>query len=248
MSSLVRLYPRAWRARYGVEFEGLLAERPPSTRDVIDIVLGALDARLSPQVETAKPPRRIHVTDRMAGVAAISGGLLWCGTYLAAGITKADADYSIPILTALGLMLLSLPGTYLAGYLRPLFLGAAASGLSLVALFGGLLPWGPMLLVPGVIILAALGPGALALAATRAGIAARARWRLLLLTIPWPVIGGVVASAGLLPEPIFAPLVVGSMLPLGLAWIGTGARISRGTIIDTGDEPPSTIATAGGIA
>jgi len=51
VSAFVRLYPTAWRARYGPEFEALLVERPPAARDRIDIVLGAVDARLSPQVD-----------------------------------------------------------------------------------------------------------------------------------------------------------------------------------------------------
>lgn len=44
MSTLIRLYPAAWRARYGAEFEDLLAERPPTGRDLLDIVVAAIDA------------------------------------------------------------------------------------------------------------------------------------------------------------------------------------------------------------
>ncbi len=43
---LVRLYPRGWRERYGDEFEALLEECLHSPLDVVDIALGALDARL----------------------------------------------------------------------------------------------------------------------------------------------------------------------------------------------------------
>ncbi len=43
---LVQLYPRAWRERYGEEFEALLEECLHSPLDVVDIFLGALDARL----------------------------------------------------------------------------------------------------------------------------------------------------------------------------------------------------------
>ena len=134
-------------------------------------------------------------------------------------------------------MLGSLPGKYLGRYVRSVLLGGAAVGLSLLVLYGGLLGWGPILLVPGLIILGALGPGALALAATRAGMVARDRWRLLLLAMPLPIIAGIFASIGLAPQPIWVPFVVAAMLPLGVAWIAIGARISRG----------STIGTAGGI-
>ena len=43
---LLRLYPARWRARYGDEFEALLAERPLGPFDVADVLLGALDAHL----------------------------------------------------------------------------------------------------------------------------------------------------------------------------------------------------------
>jgi hypothetical protein len=45
---LVRLYPRAWRARYGEEFAAVLAERRLSPRTVIDVIAGAADAHLHP--------------------------------------------------------------------------------------------------------------------------------------------------------------------------------------------------------
>ena len=50
MTSLMRLYPRDWRERYEDEFLSLLAERPPDVRDRLDIVRGAIDARVRPQV------------------------------------------------------------------------------------------------------------------------------------------------------------------------------------------------------
>jgi hypothetical protein len=43
---LVQLYPRAWRERYGEEFEALLSECLHSPLDILDIFLGALDAHL----------------------------------------------------------------------------------------------------------------------------------------------------------------------------------------------------------
>ena len=43
---LIRLYPPAWRDRYGDEFEALLEECLHSPLDVLDIVLGAIDAHL----------------------------------------------------------------------------------------------------------------------------------------------------------------------------------------------------------
>ena len=43
---LVRLYPPGWRERYGEEFEALLEQCLHGPMDVLDIVLGALDAHL----------------------------------------------------------------------------------------------------------------------------------------------------------------------------------------------------------
>lgn len=49
---VLRLYPRAWRARYGDELAALLAEQKLSPAILIDLLGGALDARLSPQKTT----------------------------------------------------------------------------------------------------------------------------------------------------------------------------------------------------
>ena len=243
MSRLVRLYPAAWRARYGAEFEVLLAERSPSMRDLLDILLGALDARLSPQIASATVQRRARITDRLAGTAAIAGGVIWSMTYLTGWLFEPDADLSLPILVAVGLMLLSLPGTYLVAYARPVALGGIVLVTSIGVLVAQLLPWGPLLIVPFLALIATVGPGALALAAARARFGARERWRLLLLTIPWPLIGAAATLAGFVPLAIPVPLVIASCLPLGIAWIATGARLVRGSVIDA-----PTIATTGGTA
>jgi hypothetical protein len=51
-SWLIQLYPRAWRERYGEEFDVLLEESLHSPLDVVDIFLGALDAHLEFPFET----------------------------------------------------------------------------------------------------------------------------------------------------------------------------------------------------
>jgi hypothetical protein len=43
---LLRLYPAAWRNRYADEFEALLEERPLGPFDVLDVLIGAVDAHL----------------------------------------------------------------------------------------------------------------------------------------------------------------------------------------------------------
>ncbi|HEX6506189.1 MAG TPA: hypothetical protein VF221_01015 [Chloroflexota bacterium] len=46
MKALLRFYPADWRERYGVELEALLEEHPTTLRDVLDLIRGAVDARL----------------------------------------------------------------------------------------------------------------------------------------------------------------------------------------------------------
>ena len=68
---LLRLYPSPWRARYGDEFKELLAARPPTVRDRVDIVRGAIDARINLRFES-RPPRVVAVADRLLALAAQS--------------------------------------------------------------------------------------------------------------------------------------------------------------------------------
>ena len=48
--AILRLYPAAWRDRYRDELEDLLGQRPIRAGDLADLVRGALDARMHPQV------------------------------------------------------------------------------------------------------------------------------------------------------------------------------------------------------
>ena len=50
MRWLLRLYPKAWRRRYGEEFAALLEEDRMTPAAVLDVIRGAFDARLRPQV------------------------------------------------------------------------------------------------------------------------------------------------------------------------------------------------------
>jgi len=79
MNGILRLYPRAWHDRYGEELVALLAERPATLLDSIDLIRGAIDARLHPQVPGAdvRPDKEIPVTQRLLGVVAAIGGIAW---------------------------------------------------------------------------------------------------------------------------------------------------------------------------
>jgi hypothetical protein len=78
--NLLSLYPSGWRKRYGEEFTELLAARPPSLGDRVDIVRGAVDARLHPQVRGAEAIAE-RVRDRF-GIAPLGGLLAFAGALL----------------------------------------------------------------------------------------------------------------------------------------------------------------------
>jgi hypothetical protein len=77
-SFLLRCYPTRWRARYGDEFEAILEERPLGPFDVVDILLGALDAqlRLRRVGSDIKQGKGFSMSLRIGGFASILGGAL----------------------------------------------------------------------------------------------------------------------------------------------------------------------------
>ena len=50
MNWMLRLYPARWRARYGEEFGAVLASQRASVGLIVDMVGGAIDAHLHPQI------------------------------------------------------------------------------------------------------------------------------------------------------------------------------------------------------
>jgi hypothetical protein len=50
MNWLLQLYPARWRERYGEEFSAVLASQRASVGLVLDVLAGAIDARLYPQI------------------------------------------------------------------------------------------------------------------------------------------------------------------------------------------------------
>ena len=96
---LLRLYPRAWRERYGEELAAQLeAERPLRLGVVADLVRGALDAHLHPLRRDHGAMRSSYVSDRRAIVARAT--LVW-GPAAAVAVTTVvmliDFWYGHPI-------------------------------------------------------------------------------------------------------------------------------------------------------
>ena len=196
MSALLRLYPRDWRTRYEDEFLSLLAERPPDVRDRVDIVRGAIDARLRPQVrrgsvEPGPEAPRASVSSRVVGVLTLVGAGLWFATLVVAangpvvvdeGGSYRDGAAAIPF----GLLAFLLLGAGLVQVARSLPPGADAGGLAAAAAatcgaIWALMPW-----VLPLLVLTSVSYVILAVAARRAGM-----WGVVDTVL---VIGGVVAA------------------------------------------------------
>lgn len=78
ISILLRLYPRDWRARYGDEFAALLADTALTPAKVVDIAIGALDARWSGDYPSAAGnDRKVRrpMVDRLGALLTAAGGI-----------------------------------------------------------------------------------------------------------------------------------------------------------------------------
>ena len=101
--TLLRLYPRAWRERYGEEFLATVGPEALGPQQVIDMVSGAIDAWLSADVRRATAP---------ASVARTGGGPMNVKALIAcskqARYTKRDALIGAGIMVAVTLILTAL--------------------------------------------------------------------------------------------------------------------------------------------
>ena len=228
MSRLVALYPRRWRDRYGDEFLALMADRPPALRDRLDIVRGALDARLDPQLHGPE-----LVPDR-AGFATLAGfGVLLAALTIAAngplhfdeyGSYRDGGAAALPhalatCLLAFGLfrLLSRLPANAQ--------LARAAGWIAIVAgPLWSVMPWMPLAALPFF-----LGTIGLAIGAARAGVISR--W--LAAAITGVLILPVVAFAATFVVPWYVMRQSGPNFGLIIASLGAlyllvGLRLLRG--------------------
>ena len=226
MSGLVRLYPRTWRDRYEVEFLGVLASRTPSLRDRFDIVRGAMDARLHPELPGSTEGSRPKMQPApLAAAASVSAGVVWLAWL---GLVLRDfrgCGTGMPESQALMVALAALMGLAFAS--AHVFLPMAAQAT--MRPFGGIVAS----IAPVSFTLTAFGGGSTlafallgsaALAAAMGGRAipvpvamAWAASTLLALTVMVSFINGGGREVGL--------LALG--LPLGLSWILIGVVVAR---------------------
>lgn len=235
MSRLLRLYPAAWRARYGSELNAILRERPIGVGGRIDLVRGAIDAHRHPEIIGMAPQPWTH---RLPGLLATGAGLTWSWFWVRVWQAAPGDEWGDAIGIALLLMLVSLPGDYLAGYGRRVGVGIACVAGAMV--LGRALPWdvggGLLNFAAGATAYYLLGGGMLAMAAIRAGIASRGRWLLVGTAViaPAPVVISILGGFGPGDSGGPAALML-AVLPYGIAWTLVGVRMTfRGsaTIVD----------------
>ncbi len=151
MRRLVALYPRAWRDRYAAEFDDLLADRPATLRDQVDIARGAIDAWIHPQVvghrvDAAKAGPGGRRTFGSATLIVGGGLLILAGVGMYSARVDPDLHYKlvdVPILVLiLGMVLVAVAAIVRSiGMARGSGPATAASVVMLVGALGIALPW-----------------------------------------------------------------------------------------------------------
>jgi hypothetical protein len=137
MTALLRLYPGAWRARYGDEMEVLLEERRLNRRDRLDLIRGALDAWLHPPTPSLVPV-----------IAALTGGGLWTVVATAVLMQPMPPDwpgYVVEIIPLATIASASLLVAATACLLRAGEARSRATGLAMTLVVVGHIAWIGML-------------------------------------------------------------------------------------------------------
>lgn len=135
MRALLRLYPRAWRELYGKEFAAILATQRMSPRLLLDIIGGAVDARLQPQVRSkqgevmavtllkrcaAAGPEVSKRDQRFAAVTMVAFSFVFGGLYVLAAYLYRGSDLvdALGIMVFPGSLVVAMPFTSLKNYSR----------------------------------------------------------------------------------------------------------------------------------
>lgn len=183
MKLIVRLYPSAWRRRYGAELSDLLEEMPASPATTVDVLRGAITLHMRPLLDRVAPrlvaaggsPMPSHAFQRHPTAAALVAAMIAAPT--AIFVTLSFLAYQI-----------ELPG--MQAWLQP-FMDGLARAPRIVDLF---LLGAPFL----AFLLAALPLIGLRLERTngelRVTLALRARMLNLLVLAACVVVGGFLVS------------------------------------------------------
>jgi hypothetical protein len=237
VTRLVALYPRAWRDRYEEEFLALLADRPPDPVGRLDIVRGAVDARLHPQVAWSPDPTGSPAPGSpwrvRAGWLTLLGGLLWIVAMVIAAngplIVESWGSYRDGAAAApfwsVALLLLG-TGMVAVALDQPAPARAARAAALVSAVVGLLWALTPWLFYAGLIAFAALV--VVAVSAWRSDRWSGLELGILLVgvVVPWAMM--LVVGSGLWAPPGLGPdlqyIVIGSLV---LVWVVIGASLVR---------------------
>ena len=222
MSRLISLYPKGWRRRYEAALRTLLDDRPATLADRLDLVRGAFDAHLHPELvnpaeRTAalvEPPSEDTGMARRLGYATLLGAVAWIAAWIvqsfgpmvvgADGLSYRDGRAALPILLLSGGLLVA----GLTGQLLILPRSARLARAGAVIAIPGVLLWSLVPWNPWTAATALVGLGLLALGAGTARV--------------WPI-----AASGALIAMVFAI----PMIMLGLFDTGpVGAEVTPGLV------------------
>lgn len=200
MNRYVALYPRAWRVRYGDELDAVLEQGRLGLRDRLDLVRGAIDAHLHPAV-----PSRLPVA------AAVAGSGLSAAHALALAVQPVPTDWpgyldeALPLITGgVAVLLPVLVGMWLKlGDSDGLF-----GRLGIVLAVAGHVAW----LAALVAAMVRLTYGPVTAAAATVALAGTALLGVALAGRGRPLLGGLLAAAGL-----------AGLAPPSLGWPGFAA-------------------------
>lgn len=238
-SRLVRLYPAPWRARYGEEFEALLESRRLTPLDALDVVRGALDARLQPRHLGDRPPNPTRAL-RVGGAAAVLAGILWPGGLALQALGEAWLGIGIAahVLGTLALLvaLIALSSAQATGRQALVWAAAVIPMLGCLAILGALVT--PFAFDPLLgdgdgweiwfigVLTTLVGSALFAIAAFRVGRLSRHGAALLAFGAALLPIAGSVVWTGMAPAP-FAVLPFLGLPCVGLGWALIGLSAFR---------------------
>jgi len=101
MTWLLGLYPPRWRRRYGAEFRSLIGSQPFSIGNTVDVIAGAIDAWINPQMNVAVQSARAAEGETTMSERTMK---FRCAGYGPA-ITKADQWKSVALMLSTTLVL-----------------------------------------------------------------------------------------------------------------------------------------------
>ena len=129
---LLRLYPRRWRGRYEVEVQALLEDHQIRLRTVIDLLIGALDARLDPAY--AKERSVLNMRSPRFTTVSLFGAFALFGIALLPLLgTLLDPEYEQNVPTHYGDLVAAYPLVGLAG--SAILVVSLIAGVALLATF-----------------------------------------------------------------------------------------------------------------